>query len=228
MDALWRAIVAETVGTAVLLWAIVGSGIVAEHDGPLIAQLFPHAVVVGLVLTALIMMLAPVSGAHFNPAVTMAAVLAGLLPRSRAAAYVAAQVAGGVLGVVAANVTAGLEVVSVASRDRSGPVLAASEAGATAVLVLLILVMVRTGSSHGRIATAVGAYIAAAIVFTPSTSFANPAVTIARTLSDTFTGIAPSSVPGFVVAQVVGALLAVALARLLAPAPLPAARRTGR
>ena len=206
-----HAVLAETLGTALLLWAIVGSGIVVTHDGPLIAQLFPHAVAVGLALAAIIVMLGPVSGAHLNPAVTLAAVLLGHLPRSRAGAYVAAQLAGGALGTTFANLTSGLPAVTVAARSRDGVELVTSEVAATLVLVLLIFLMVRGGRSVGAIAAAVGGYIAAAIVFTPSTSFANPAVTLSRTLSDTFTGIAPASVPAFVVAQLVGALLAVAL-----------------
>ncbi len=210
-----RAIMAEMLGTALLLWAIVGSGIAVTHDGPLIAQLFPHAIVVGLALGSLIVMFAPISGAHFNPAVTLAAVLLGHLPRSRAAAYVAAQLVGGVIGAVAANVMFGLAPVTVSVRDRSDPTLVASEVAATLVLVLLIFLMVRAERSSTAIAAAVGSYIAAALIFTPSTSFANPAVTIGRTLSDTFTGIAPSSAPGFIGAQLVGAVLAGMLVRWL-------------
>lgn len=211
----WRALGAEALGTALLLWAIVGSGIVAAHDGPLIAQLFPHAIVVGLALAALIVMLGPVSGAHFNPTVTLAAVLLGHLPRRQAAGYVLAQVIGGVAGTLVANATAGLATVQISERARDGAALVGSEVGATLVLVVLIFLMVRESRGAGPIGAAVGAYIAAAIVFTPSTSFANPAVTVARTLSDTFTGIAPASVPAFVGAQVVGTLAAVWLVRTL-------------
>jgi glycerol uptake facilitator-like aquaporin len=210
-----RATVSELIGTALLLLAIVGSGIVVTHDGPLIAQLFPHAIVIGLALGALILMFAPISGAHFNPAVTLAAVLLGHLPRSRAAAYIAAQLSGAVLGTIGANVMFGLGPVTVSGRDRSDPLLVASELAATLGLVLLIFLMVRAERSSAAIAPAVGAYIAAALIFMPSTAFANPAVTIARTLSDTFTGIAPASVLGFVGAQLLGALLAAALVRWL-------------
>jgi glycerol uptake facilitator-like aquaporin len=210
-----RAVLAEMLGTALLLWAIVGSGIAVTHDGPLIAQLFPHAIVVGLALGALIVMFAPISGAHFNPAVTLAAVLLGHLPRSRAAAYIAAQLVGGTVGAIVANVMSGLDPVAVSVRDRSDPTLVASEAAATLVLVLLIFLMVRAERSSTAIAAAVGSYIAAALIFTPSTSFANPAVTIGRTLSDTFTGIAPASAPGFIGAQLVGAVLAGVLVRWL-------------
>ena len=211
-----RAASAELIGTALLLWAIVGSGIAVTHDGPLIAQLFPHAIAVGLALAAIIVMLGPVSGAHLNPVVTLAAVLLGHLPRSRAVAYVAAQLVGAVLGAVVANLAFGLPAVTVSARARDGVALVASEVGATLVLVLLIFLMVRAGRSVTAIAAAVGAYIAAALMFTSSTAFANPAVTIARTLSDTFTGIAPASAPGFIAAQLVGALLAVMLVRWLA------------
>lgn len=212
---LHRAAAAETIGTALLLWAIVGSGIVVSHDGPLIVQLFPHAIVIGLALAAIIVALGPVSGAHLNPAVTLAAVVLGHLPRARAAAYVAAQLAGASLGTVTANLMFGLDAVTVSGRARDGVTLAMSEVAATAGLVMLIFLMVRSGRQVPAIAAAVGAYIASALVFMPSTAFANPAVTIARMLSDTFTGIAPSSVPAFVVAQLAGALLAVGLVRWL-------------
>ena len=208
-----RAPAAELLGTALLLWAIVGSGIAVTHDGPLIAQLFPHAVAVGLALAAIIVMLAPISGAHLNPAVTLAAVLLGHLPRARAACYVVAQVVGGAIGVMIANLTFGLPAVALSVNGRDGMPLIASEAVVTAVLVLLIFLMVRAGRSSGAIAVSVGAFIAAALLFTSSTAFANPAVTLARMLSDTFTGIAPGSAPGFLGGQLVGALSAVALVR---------------
>jgi glycerol uptake facilitator-like aquaporin len=213
-----RAAAAEVVGSAVLLWVIVASGIAVTRldltrDASLLGQLVPHALAVGLALTVLIVLLGPVSGAHFNPVVTLAAVLLGHLPRSRAGTYVAAQLAGGVLGALAANLTFALPAVTVSGRVRGGVLLVASEVGATLVLVLIIFRMVQRGRSAPPIAVAVGTYIAVAIVATPSTSFANPAVALARMLSDTFTGIAPTSVPAFILAQVVGALLAVALVR---------------
>lgn len=209
----WRALSAELLGTALLLWAIVGSGIAVADRAPLIAQLVPHAIAVGLALIALIVALGPVSGAHLNPAVTLAATLTGSLPRRHAPAYVLAQTAGAVLGVILANATASLPATSLASRSRGGAALLVSEVGTTAVLVLLILLLVRTGRSIPTIAVSVGTYIAVAIVVTPSTAFANPAVTVARTLSDTFTGIAPVSVPAFIAAQFFGALLAVGVRR---------------
>jgi arsenate reductase len=212
----WRAAAAEAIGTALLLWAIVASGIAvtsldAIRDASDLAQLTVHAIAVGLALTLIILLLGPTSGAHLNPVVTMAAVMLGHLPRSRAAGYVAAQLAGGVLGAAVANLTFALPALQVATKVRGGWVLLVSEVGATLGLVLLIFLMVRTARSLPAIATAVGTYIAAAIVLTPSTSFANPAVTITRTLSDTYTGIARASVPGFLAAQLLGALLGVAI-----------------
>jgi len=223
-----RATLAELLGTALLLWAIVGSGIAVTHDGPLIAQLFPHAVVIGLALTALIALFAPMSGAHFNPAVTLAAVVLGHLPRTRALAYVTAQILGGTIGVMTANVMFGIDAVTLSGRDRSGATLLVSEVAATSVLILLIFLMVHAGRSSTVIAGSVGAYIAAALIFTPSTAFANPAVTIARTLSDTFTGIAPASVPGFGGAQLVGALLAVGLVRWMTRSGIDDEKRSDR
>jgi len=208
-----RAAAAEALGTALLLWVIVGSGILFSSDGPLLAQLIPHAIAIGLALTAIIITLGPVSGAHLNPVVTLAAVLLGHLPRSRAPAYVAAQLVGATLGTLLANVTAGLPVITVAARARDGSTLLVSEIIATLLLVVLIFLLFQAGRSARTIGLAVGGYIAAAIVLMPSTAFANPAVTIGRTLSDTFTGITPASVPAFVAAQVIGALAAVALVR---------------
>jgi len=209
----WRAFGAEALGTALLLWAIVASGIAVTSDRSLLSQLVPHAVAVGIALVVLIAWLAPVSGAHFNPAVTLAAVTLGTLPRAHAPGYVIAQLTGGTLGVIAANVMFRLAPVTVSGRERAGALLLASEVAATFVLVLLILLMVRARRSVPAIAAAVGVYIAVAIVLTPSTAFANPAVTLARILSDTFTGISPASVPAFIAAQLAGAALAIALVR---------------
>lgn len=221
----WRALGAELLGTALLLWAIVGSGIVVSGRTTLLAQLVPHALAVGLTLVVLIVVLGPVSGAHLNPAVTLAATLTRTLPRRDAVTYVLAQTVGGVFGVILANASASLPTTSIASRPRTGGVLLASEVGATLGLVLLILVLVRAGRSVPTIAASVGTYIAAAIVITPSTAFANPAVTVARMLSDTFTGIAPASVPAFVAAQLGGAVLAVVVVSRLVDRPGPGAGR---
>lgn len=227
-----RAIAAEAGGTALLLWVIVISGIVVGRLPVTVSdieRLVVHALMIGPALTVIIALLGPVSGAHLNPAVTMAAVLRGMLPRVSAAWYVAAQFLGGVVGVLLANMSAGLPVATLARQQRDGMALFASEIGATAGLVLTILLLVRRQSSLRTIAASVGLYITVAIVVLPSTAFANPAVTFARTLSDTFTGIAPASVGGFVIAQLVGALIAVVIVTRSLPVgrptpPAPATR----
>lgn len=218
-----RVLVAEAVGTAFLLAAIVGSGIMVQQDGAASTQLFQHAVVVGAALSALILTFGPVSGAHLNPVVTLVDAWFGGLPWRRVPGYVVAQLAGAVVGVLLTNLTFGLAAVEVASTSREGMTLVGGEVIATLGLLLVIFGVVRSGG--GRIvAPAVGAYIAAAVCFTASTSFANPAVTIARTLTDTYTGIAPVHVPGFLVGQLAGAVLAVGLVWLLfAPQPTEAA-----
>ncbi len=208
-----RRLAAEALGTASLLAAIVGSGIVVGPGGGGTA-LFQHAVVVGLALVALILTFGPVSGAHLNPVVSLADAWFGGITWSRAGGYIGAQVLGAVAGVGFTNLTFGRPVVEVATTLRSGPALVASEVLATAGLIVVIFGLVRSGA--GRVVAAgVGAYIAAAIVFTASTSFANPAVTIARTLSDTYTGIVPASVPGFLLGQGLGLGLAIVLVRVL-------------
>lgn len=209
-----RRLTAEFLGTALLLVAIVGSGITTSTDGAASAQLFQHAAVVGAALAALILAFGHVSGAHFNPVVTLVDAIFGGLDRGLAAGYAAVQVAGALVGVVVTNLLFGEPAVAIAATPRSGLALAASEALATFGLLLVIFGVVRSGSLTA-VPTAVGAYIAAAIYFTPSASFANPAVTIARTLSDTYTGIAPGGIAAYVAAQVVGALAAAALIRWL-------------
>jgi glycerol uptake facilitator-like aquaporin len=217
-----RVLVAEAIGTAFLLAAIVGSGIMVQQDGAASAQLFQHAVVVGAALTALILTFGPVSGAHFNPVVTLVDAWFGGLPWRRVPGYVVAQLVGAFVGVVLTNLTFGLPAVEVAGTDRVGLALVGGEVIATLGLLLVIFGVVRSGG--GRIvAPAVGAYIAAAVCFTASTSFANPAVTVARTVTDTYAGIAPAYVPGFLVGQLVGAIVAVGLVWLLfAPDPAEA------
>ncbi len=210
----WRQLTAEFVGTAFLLAAVVGSGIVTQQDGPASAQLFQHAVTVGVALTALILTFGPVSGAHFNPVVTVADAWFGGMRWSRAGAYVVAQVTGGIAGTIVTNATFGFAAVQVATVERVGPGQVGGEVIATAGLILVIFGLVR--SEGGRVvAGAVGAYIAAAIYFTASASFANPAVTLARLLTDTFTGIAPVHVPGFLAGQLAGMVLAIALVAFL-------------
>ncbi len=207
-----RRLVAELLGTALLMVAIVGSGITMGGDGA--SGLFHHAAVVGAVLVALIVALGPVSGAHFNPAVTLAFGMDRDLPRRDVLPYVAVQVAGAVAGAIVANLLFGEPAVAAAAGDRGGLARIASEAVATGGLVLVILGPVRS-RQHAHVPYVVGAYIAAAIVFTSSASFANPAVTVGRALTGTWTGIRLEHVPGFLAGQLVGAVLAVLLARWL-------------
>jgi glycerol uptake facilitator-like aquaporin len=205
-----RALAGELLGTAGLLLAVVGSGITASIDGPASAQLFQHAIVVGAALAAFIVTFGPVSGAHFNPAVTLVDAAFGGMRAGMATAYIAAQLVGAVIGVVGANLLFGEPAVALGTNERTGALLGASEAVATFGLLMVIFGVVR--SSNPRAApVAVGAYVAAAISFTSSAAFANPAVTVARALTDTYSGIAPSSVPGFLAAQLLGAALAAAM-----------------
>ena len=168
------------------------------------------------VLTALILTFGPVSGAHFNPVVTIADRLLGGIDDATAGLYIVAQITGGSVGVVVANLMFELPAVELSTRDRTSFAEFLAEVVATIGLLLVIFVMVRSGSSS-KVAYAVGAYIGGAYWFTSSTSFANPAVTLARTLSDTFAGIQPSSAPVFIAAQFVGLGLAVVLIRVLVP-----------
>lgn len=215
-----RRAVAEAVGTALLVMAVIGSGIAAASLSPtdLGLQLFENAAATGAALIAIILALGPVSGAHLNPAVTAATWLAGDMSRSDAAAYVGAQIAGGAGGAILANLMFELPAVSISTTDRasSGTVLA--EVVATTGL-LLIIFGTASGGRRGHVAVAVGAYIGGAYFFTASTSFANPAVTISRTLSDTFAGISPSSLPAFIGAQLVGVGLGAMLIRTLFSTP---------
>ncbi|WP_370246526.1 aquaporin [Nocardioides sp.] len=224
--ALRSRIAAEGVGTAFLVATVVGSGIMATSLTDDVAlQLLANSLITGGVLVALILTLQPVSAA-FNPVVTLVEVLTTGLDRRVAALLVLAQVAGGCLGAVVANLMFDLDAVVLSTRERSGGGLWLGEVVATLGLVLVVFGAIRSGRT-ATIAYAVAGYIVAAYWFTSSTSFANPAVTIARTLSDTFAGIAPGSVPMFVLMQLVGAALAMALLRLLFPpahpAPEPAA-----
>ena len=219
-----RALAAEAIGTALLLVAVVGSGISASVDGATSAQLFQHAAVVGAALVALILTFGHVSGAHLNPAVTVVDAVFGGLPRRLALGYVVAQLAGAAVGVVLANAMFDEPLVALGTTDRGGLALAASEALATFGLLVVIFGVVRSGRT-GAVPGAVGAYIAAAIYFTSSASFANPAVTLTRMLTDTWTGIAPADVGGFVAAQLLGALAAAGVIRwLFDPAPADAHR----
>lgn len=205
-----RRVVAEFLGTAGLLVAVVGSGITAGQDGDASAQLFAHAVVVGVALAALIATFGSVSGAHFNPAVTAVDVAFGAMTVRQGLAYGVAQTAGAVTGVAAANLLFSRAALEIAATPRIGPALAASEAVATFGLLVVIFGVVRSGNVRA-VPAAVGGWITGAIYFTSSASFANPAVTVARMFTDTYTGIAPPAVPGFLVAQVVGAAIATAV-----------------
>lgn len=212
------ALLSEFVGTAGLLAGVVGSGIMAEQlsPGDVGLQLLQNAFATAGVLVALILALQKASGAHFNPAVTLAARMSGELTTRAAALYVAAQLAGAVLGVVLANLMFDLAPIELSTKDRSGAHLLLAEFVATIGLVAVIHGVVRSGRAH-LAAYAVGAYIAGAYYFTASTSFANPAVTVARALTDTFSGIHPSSVLPFVAAQLLGAAAAVPLMRAIHP-----------
>lgn len=213
-----RRATAEAIGTALLVAVVVGSGIAAQRLSPddIGLELLENSIATGAALVALILALGPVSGAHFNPVVTLADRVLGGIETGDALVYMAAQVVGACVGAMVANLMFELPAVTVSTHTRSSGALWLSEVVATFGLLLVILGVVRAGRAQVA-AFAVGGYIAAAYWFTSSTSFANPAVTIGRSLSNTFAGIAPRSVPAFVVAQIAGALLAVAVARFLRP-----------
>ena len=212
-----RRAAAEFVGTAFLVAAVIGSGIAASRLSPDDAglQLLENSLVTGAALVALILALQPVSAA-FNPVITLIERALGALSTAEAAALIAAQVLGAVAGAVIANLIFALPAVSIATHERTGTGLWLGEVVATLGLVVVIFGVVRSGRDQ-LVAFAVGGYITAAYWFTSSTSFANPAVTVARTLSDTFAGIAPASVPGFLAMQLIGGAGAYALVRLLYP-----------
>lgn len=212
------ALLSEFTGTAGLLAGVVGSGIMAEQLSPddVGLQLLQNAFATAGVLVALILALQKSSGAHFNPAVTLAARMSGELTTRAAVLYVAAQLAGAVAGTVIANLMFDLAPVELSTKDRSGAHLLLAEFVATLGLVAVIHGVVRSGRAH-LAAYAVGAYIAGAYYFTASTSFANPAVTMARSLTDTFSGIQPSSVLPFIAVQTLGAAVAAPLMRAIYP-----------
>lgn len=212
-----RKAVAELLGTGFLVAAVIGSGIAASRLSPsdVGLQLLENSLITGAALVALILTLQPVSAA-FNPVVTLAEVVFGRLRAGHAAVMIVAQIVGGIVGCILANLMFGLDAISISTHHRTGSGLWLGEIVATLGLVLVIFGGIRTGRND-TIAFAVGGYITAAYWFTSSTSFANPAVTIGRMFSNTFAGIAPSTAPMFVVMQIVGAALAVALARFLYP-----------
>ncbi len=213
-----RQATAEALGTALLVAIVIGSGIYAQrlspHDVGL--ELLENSIATGAGLVALILAFGPVSGAHFNPVVTLADRLLGGITTASAGVYAIAQIIGGCVGAVVANVMFDLNAITISAHTRSSGGLWLGEFVATLGLLLVIFGVVRSGRAQAA-PFAVGGYIASAYWFTSSTSFANPAVTIARTLSNTFAGIRPSSAPAFIVVQIVGALAAVALAKFLYP-----------
>lgn len=213
-----RRLAAEALGTGLLLVAVVGSGIAAQRlsAGDVGLQLLENAAATAAALVGLILMFGAVSGAHFNPVVTLVDRLLGTTTTRDTALYVVVQTVGACVGVAVANLMFELPAVNISTTDRSSPALWLSEVVATVGLLLVIQGCVRTGRA-GAVPFAVGAWIGGAYWFTSSTSFANPAVTVARTLSDTFAGIAPASAPMFIVMQLVGAVVAFALVRFFYP-----------
>jgi glycerol uptake facilitator-like aquaporin len=217
-----RKLVAEGVGTALLLATVVGSGIMGDRlsGGNVAIALLANTLATGAALVALILTFGPISGAHFNPAVTVADISQRGLPRRHLVPYVVVQVVAAVAGVLLANAMFGEPLIAWSRHERQGSLQALSEFVATFGLLAVIWGTAR--SRPAAVPFAVGAYITAAYWFTPSTSFANPAVTIARAFTDTFAGIRPIDVPAFIAAQFAGAIAATALFRWLTPA-LPAA-----
>lgn len=217
MNNLARRLVAEGVGTAFLLAVVVGSGIMGERlaDGDIAMALLANSIATGTALAALILTFGAISGAHFNPAVSLGAAWLGGLPWRELPAYWGAQVIGALAGVAAAHLMFGEPLFFASTHERTGPAQWFSEMVATFGLLAVIWGCVR--SRNNQVAYAVGGYIAAAYWFTSSTSFANPAVTIARAFTDTFAGIRPIDVAAFIGAQLIGAMLATALFRWLLP-----------
>jgi len=218
-----RRLLAEFVGSALLVTVVVGSGIAAAQLSPddVGLQLLENSIATALGLAVLILLFGPVSGAHFNPVVTAADWLLGRragtgIPARDVAAYATVQIVGGVAGALLANLMFDRRVFELATKERITTGHIVGEVVATAGLIALIFALARTGRA-ALSAAAVGAYIGAAYWFTSSTSFANPAVTVGRMFSDTFAGIAPSSVTGFLIAQIVGGLIGLTLVVALYP-----------
>ncbi len=216
---LLRRLAAEALGSVLLAALVVGSGIAAQQlsPGQVGLELVENAAATAAGLFAIILMVGPVSGAHFNPVVTLVDAAFGGLSWREAAAYLPVQVAGCVGGAVLANLMFGDPAVSISAHHRAAAAHLLGEVVATAGLILLIFSLVRSGRGE-RAPAAVGAYIGAAYWFTSSTSFANPAISVGRMFSDSFAGIAPASVPAFAAAQLVGGALGYGLVRLLYPA----------
>ena len=214
MTGIARRLVAEALGTGLLVATVVGSGIMAERlTGDPAVALLGNTIPTGAILFVLITVLGPISGAHFNPAVSLVMALQRTLPWSAAALYVVAQLAGGIAGTMLAHLMFEAPAIVLGDHVRSGTGQWLSEGVATFGLVLTILAGLRYRPQ--AIPALVGAYIVAAYWFTASTSFANPAVTVARALTDSFSGIRPADAPAFILAQVAGAILALGLCRWL-------------
>lgn len=220
-----RRAVAEALGTAFLLAAVVGSGIMGERlaGGNVAIALLANTLATGAMLVALILTFGPISGAHFNPAVTLADALQGGLPWREVPVYLAAQISGAFAGVAAAHLMFSEPVFFASRHVRAGGAQLFSEFIATFGLLSIIWGCARLRSS--AVPFAVGAYITGAYWFTSSTSFANPAVTLARAASDTFAGIRPADAPGFIAAQLAGAMAATLLFRWLVPSLSPLSER---
>ena len=216
-----RRLVAEATGTALLIIAVIGSGMMASRLSPkdVGIQLLENAFATAGALVGLILMFGAVSGAHFNPVVTLVDRLFGTISTRDTLLYTAAQTIGGCVGAVIANLMFELDPINVSTHARSSGALWLSEVVATVGLLLVIHGCVRTGRASA-VPFAVGAWIGGAYWFTSSTSFANPAVTVARMLSNSFAGIKPTSVPMFILMQLVGALLSFALIRFIYPHPV--------
>jgi glycerol uptake facilitator-like aquaporin len=213
-----RRLLAELLGSAFLAALVIGSGIAAQtlSPGDVGLQLFENAAATAAGLFAIILVFGPVSGGHFNPAVSLADAHFGGIGWRDALAYIPAQIAGCTLGAITANAMFSLAVVSISTHHRASPAHLLSEGIATAGLLLVILALARSGRARTAPA-AVGAYIGAAYFFTSSASFANPAISIARMFSDTFAGIAPASVPTYILAQLAGTACAILALRVLYP-----------
>ena len=221
---LTRRVAAEYLGTLFLVATVVGSGIMGERlaGGNVAIALLANTLGTGAALVALILAFGPISGAHLNPVVTLADAMESGIAWREAPYYILAQVCGGICGAIAAHLMFGLDVVSLSRHARSGPAQLFSEFVATFGLLSVIWGCAQHRSN--AVAFAVGAYITAAYWFTASTSFANPAVTIARSLSDTFSGIRPADVLGFIVAQLAGGIAATLVFRWLVPSLRSAAK----
>jgi len=217
----------EALGTGLLVAAVVGSGIMAERlaGGNIALALLANTIATGAALLALIITFAPLSGAHFNPAVSVGMALTRLMPWRDLPAYVGSQIAGGIAGTMLAHAMFALPLLSRSHHERSGLPQLLGEFCATFGLLLVIRGCLHARAAIASIAITVAAYITAAYWFTSSTSFANPAVTLARSLTDTFSGIRPADAPGFIAAQCLGTLAATALCSWLMPSVSPPAPR---